>query len=173
MKISLLGVKWDKYQCFRSGSIRGLDILRKALIANTTELNIYRPDWNINLYDTEVQDLGDIEPGDEAELVALTAEKLKLSQGLLVSLGGSHAISFGPVSVLKPENFVMIDAHSDLYPKDHHEPEWMKHDEDELSQENVAWCVSESGVKVHLYGQRVFAPEEEQYMKEKLIYKQI
>ena len=165
MKISILGVKWDKYQCFRGGANKGVDMIRRELLSETTEININ----GVDLYDTEVQELGDVEPKESANIVPLVAEKVKNATGLLVTLGGSHAISLGPIKALKPENFVVIDAHADLYPKDFHEGEWMKHPPNTLSQENITWCVHQEGVKIHLIGQRVFGPVEEKYMKDNKI----
>jgi agmatinase len=165
MKISLLGVKWDKFQCFRTGAGKGVDLIRREFVSDTAELNIFCAGESCNLYDTEVQDLGDVEPENEGEMITEVGEKLSNVKGLPVVLGGSHAISYPVVKSLKPENFLVIDAHSDLYPKDFHEDSWMKHGKGELSQENVTWCVRKEGVKVHMFGQRIFAPEEEEFMK--------
>jgi len=167
MKISILGVKWDKYQCFRGGANNGIDLIREQLLSDTTELSIFSSQRgeSYDMYDTEVQDLGDVEPKESSEIVELVKERAEKAEGLLVTLGGSHAISLGPVKVVKPENFVVLDAHSDLYPKDFHEGEWMKHPPNTLSQENVTWCVHKEGVKIHLIGQRVFGPRELEFMK--------
>jgi agmatinase len=165
MKISLLGVKWDKFQCFRGGAGKGVDLIRRELLSDTAELNIFSSQGeSCNLYDTEVQDLGDVESDNEEEMIKEVGEKLVNRKGLPVVLGGSHAVSFSGVKVLKPENFLIVDAHPDLYPKDFHD-EWMKHEKGVLSQENVAWCVHNEGVKVHMFGQKIFAPEEEEFMK--------
>jgi agmatinase len=170
MKISLLGVKWDRYQCFRSGSSDGIDMLREAMLGNTMELNIFSlANGKVNItdmYDTEVQDLGDVEPKESEWIAPLVKERLSQANGLPVILGGSHAITFGPVFALKPDNFVVFDAHADLYSKDYHEPEWMQHPKGVLSQENVTRCIHELGIPVHLFGVRTFAPCEQQYVKE-------
>jgi agmatinase len=113
-RFAILGVPYDGTTSFRPGTRFGPDAIR-ALSYN---FESYVPDLDIDLADVPVADIGDIAP---ASLPDAVVEQVAEEIGFIfrdgkcpVMLGGEHSITIGAVQVVRPECFVVCDAHLDL-----------------------------------------------------------
>ncbi|MGK0367026.1 MAG: agmatinase [Thermoproteota archaeon] len=119
--IHLIGFPFDGTSSYRAGSRFGPNALREA----SENLETYSPYLNKDLEDHKVYDLGNINfSPSRFDLMtkefndALMPVKLKEDHIRLITLGGEHSISFGPIlKHLKeyPDMVILqLDAHADL-----------------------------------------------------------
>lgn len=117
----LLGVPYDGASVVRSGSREAPDAIRQAFYYNTT----YSPDFDVDIADINVADLGDV----DVDLMDLAATQTRTREILTelyelgitpVVIGGDHSISYATVKAacqradIDNLGFIQFDAHQDL-----------------------------------------------------------
>jgi agmatinase len=112
--IYLLGVPFDSGVSWRPGTRFGPQAIREASL--NIETFSYR--YSFDATNLRIEDLGDISVvhGDSAETlrrVELTIKEIE-KDAPLVLIGGEHTMTLAAVKALKPDFFVVFDAHTDL-----------------------------------------------------------
>jgi agmatinase len=111
---TIFGVPYDGTTSFRPGTRYGPDAIR-ALSIN---FESYVPRYDIDLADVPFIDLGDIQPAavpDRViEQVEATVLGLRIEGKVPIMLGGEHSATIGSVRAVKPDCFIVCDAHLDL-----------------------------------------------------------
>jgi len=130
----------------------------------TFNLESYILDYNIDLSEIRIADVGDlvIVAGSPLETIKRgveTIEEIKKinPRAIPIVLGGEHSMTFAPVKALKPKSYVVFDAHLDLRES---------YEENPWNHACVARRISELGIKVAEFGIRSGTKEEVEYARE-------
>jgi agmatinase len=110
----IFGVPYDGTTSFRAGCRHGPEAIRKL----SYNFETYLPKAGVDLTEVPVADLGDLEP---SSIPAAVIEQVRDAIGecvrdgkIPVMLGGEHTITVGAVQAIKPDCYVVCDAHLDL-----------------------------------------------------------
>ena len=117
----LLGVPYDGASIVRAGSREAPDSVRQSFYYNTT----YSPDFDVDLADLELADLGDIDVNlmdlrDTQERIVETVSAIHERGIIPVIVGGDHSISYGTIAAtcnrsdVENLGLIQFDAHQDL-----------------------------------------------------------
>ncbi|HDR74060.1 MAG TPA: agmatinase [Methanoculleus sp.] len=110
----LFGVPYDGTTSFRAGTRDGPRAIRDV----SYNFETYIADIGIDLAGVPMADMGDIEPWclpeDVVAQVRTAASQLHRDGKVPIMLGGEHSVTVGAVQALKPDAFVVADAHLDL-----------------------------------------------------------
>ncbi|WP_297498875.1 agmatinase [Thermococcus sp.] len=157
----IMGIPFDGTTSFKAGARFGPTLTRHA----TLNLESYILDYGIDLAEVPIADIGDItvvagDPRKTLDRVRVTIEELKRAnpRAVPILLGGEHSQTLGAVEALKPESYVVFDAHLDL--RDSYE-------DNPYSHACVARRISELGVKEAMFGIRSGTREEVEYAEKK------
>ena len=116
--ISLLGIPYDASSSFMQGPAQAPGLIREAI--NSPSSNLATE--NGNLYDTQIEDLGDLvlKPGPEHrnQITKAISDELEKDRKTLC-IGGDHSIAYpilrAHAAQQKPLHIIQFDAHPDLY----------------------------------------------------------
>ena len=110
----LFGVPYDGTTSFRPGARFGPRAIREA----SFNFESYDPSTGLDLYEIPFTDLGDLGvlkvPEDLVGQVADVTGEIVGDGKVPVMLGGEHTATIGAVSAMKPDVYVVCDAHLDL-----------------------------------------------------------
>jgi agmatinase len=110
----IFGVPFDATTSFRAGTRHGPEAIRKY----SYNFESYLQGVDVDLADVPFADLGDIEPaslpGEMIAQVRAAVADLVRDGKLPVMLGGEHTVTVGAVQALRPDCYVVCDAHLDL-----------------------------------------------------------
>jgi agmatinase len=110
----LFGVPYDGTTSFRAGTRDG----PRSIRAVSYNFETYIADIAIDLAGVPVADMGDIEPsslpGDVVAQVRTAVAQMHGDGKFPIMLGGEHSVTVGAVQALKPDCYVVCDAHLDL-----------------------------------------------------------
>jgi agmatinase len=110
----IFGVPYDGTTSFRAGTRDGPRAIREV----SYNFETYIADIGIDLAGIPMADVGDIEPsslpGDVVAQVRTAVAQLHRDGKFPIMLGGEHSVTVGAVQALKPDAFVVCDAHLDL-----------------------------------------------------------
>jgi agmatinase len=110
----IFGVPYDGTTSYRAGTRHGPRAIREI----SYNFETYITDFNIDLADVPIADLGDIEPsslpGDVVAQVRTAVAQLLGDGKVPIMLGGEHSVTVGAVQAVQPDAFVVCDAHLDL-----------------------------------------------------------
>ncbi len=113
-KYVIFGVPFDNTSSFRRGSRLAPNSIRYAY----NNLESYEVNYNINLLDYNICDLGDLPIYEDVDYVLSEVETVTSmilhDDKIPVMLGGEHSITVGALRNLKDTSMVIIDAHSDF-----------------------------------------------------------
>jgi len=110
----IFGVPYDGTTSFTPGTRNGPRAIREM----SYNFEAYVPSYNVDLATLPLIDLGDIDCGVLVEDVVAGVQAAV--QGIIndgkvpVMLGGEHSITAGAVKAVRPDCFVVCDAHLDL-----------------------------------------------------------
>lgn len=110
----IFGVPYDSTTSFRPGTRDGPRAIREM----SYNFETYMPSYDLDLADVPFIDLGNIDNTVVPETVV--TEVQEAVQGIVrdgkvpVMLGGEHSITIGAVRAVRPDCFVVCDAHLDL-----------------------------------------------------------
>lgn len=156
----ILGIPFDGTTSYKPGTRFGPTLIRQA----TLNLESYILDYDIDLAEVEIADVGDlaIVAGNPLETIKRgieTIEEIKKANPKVVPiiLGGEHSMTFAPVKALKPKSYVVFDAHLDLRES---------YEDNPWNHACVARRISELGIKVAEFGIRSGTKEEVEYARE-------
>ena len=159
----IFGVPFDSTTSYRPGARFGPVLVRQA----TINLESYILDYDIDLADVKIADIGDINivAGNSFETmkrIMETIKELKIMnpKAIPVMLGGEHSMTYAPVRALKPKSYIVFDAHLDLRNEFGGNP-W--------NHACVTRRISELGVEIAGFGIRSGIREEVEYAKERNI----
>lgn len=160
---AIFGVPFDSTTSYKPGARFGPALIRQA----TINLESYILDYDIDLADLKIADIGDIDiaagnPLKTIKRIIETIRELKEANSKVVPimLGGEHSMTYAPVRALKPKSYIVFDAHLDL--RNEYESNPWNH-------ACVARRISELGVEIAEFGIRSGIREEVEYAKEKNI----
>jgi agmatinase len=110
----IFGVPYDGTTSYRAGTRDGPRAIREV----SYNFEAYIADIGIDLSEVPMTDMGDIEPyslpGDVVEQVRTAVARLNADGKVPIMLGGEHSVTVGAVQALKPDCYVVCDAHLDL-----------------------------------------------------------
>ncbi|QYZ78001.1 agmatinase [Methanofollis formosanus] len=110
----VFGVPYDGTSSYRAGSREAPGAIR----AVSYNFETYLPSVGVDLWEVPVTDLGDLEPLSLPDLVVgqveETAAMIAADGKIPVMIGGEHTITPGAVKAVKPQCYVVCDAHLDL-----------------------------------------------------------
>jgi agmatinase len=110
----IFGVPYDGTTTFRPGTREGPRAIRQA----SYNFETYMPFHDIDLADLTITDLGDIDtgvlPDDTVNDVFEVTESIVRDGKIPVMLGGEHSITAGAVRAVRPDCYLVCDAHLDL-----------------------------------------------------------
>ncbi len=110
----IFGVPYDGTTTFRPGTREGPRAIRQA----SYNFETYMPFHDIDLADLAITDLGDIDtgvlPDDMVNDVFEVTESIVRDGKIPVMLGGEHSITAGAVRAVRPDCYLVCDAHLDL-----------------------------------------------------------
>lgn len=110
----ILGIPYDGTTSFRPGTRYG----PRAIREHSINFESFVPHHGVDLADVPFFDMGDLEPDCTPEGVVRQAEgavREILEEGKIpILLGGEHSITAGAVRAVRPETYVVCDAHLDL-----------------------------------------------------------
>ncbi|MDK2984304.1 MAG: agmatinase [Thermococcaceae archaeon] len=156
----ILGIPFDGTTSYKPGTRFGPTLIRQA----TLNLESYILDYDIDLAEVEIADVGDlaIVAGNPLETIKRgieTIEEIKRinPKAVPIVLGGEHSMTFAPVKALKPKSYVVFDAHLDLRES---------YEDNPWNHACVARRISELGIKVAEFGIRSGTKEEVEYARE-------
>ena len=113
-RYAIFGVPYDATTSFRPGTRFGPRAIREF----SYNFESYVPSWNVNLADIPFTDLGDLDAGtnpDDMILEVQAAVQELVQDGKIpIMLGGEHSITPPAVRAVKPDCYVVCDAHLDL-----------------------------------------------------------
>lgn len=157
----IFGIPFDSTTSYKPGARFGPVLIRQA----TVNLESYILDYDIDLTDLKIADIGDLDivAGNVLETIKRGIETVreikKANSGAIpILLGGEHSMTFAPVKALKPASYVVFDAHLDLREKYEGNP-W--------NHACVARRISELGVSIAEFGIRSGIKEEVDYARER------
>lgn len=144
IKLSMLGICYDRTQTFRKGAAAGPKILRAMFPKLETYIS------GIELNDIFIKDIGNIRPKNEVELKSI--ERIIDKNAFLIMLGGEHTVSYPCIRALKPDVVVWLDAHPDCEASPF------------LSHNSVAAKLIEEGFELIFCGMRSCSKKEKEFM---------
>ena len=109
------GIPFDSTHSYKPGTRFGPDAIRDAF----NNIEIFHPQFQIDLASVNIQDLGNIHHTVNVEEMTdmvrkLTGELIKKDK-LLVILGGEHSLTYGTYTAFPKETgYIVFDAHFDL-----------------------------------------------------------
>ncbi len=110
----IFGVPFDNTSSFRRGSRLSPNSIRYAY----NNLESYEVNYNVNLLDCNICDLGDLPVYEDVDYVLSDVETVTdmifRDNKIPIMLGGEHSITVGAIRNLKDVSMVIIDAHSDF-----------------------------------------------------------
>ncbi|MBT8507313.1 agmatinase [Methanomicrobiaceae archaeon CYW5] len=110
----IFGVPYDGTTTYLAGTREGPDAIRRV----TRTFETYIPDFDIDLTDIPFTDLGNIEPESHPDMVVAQVEDVArdlLADGKIpILLGGEHSVTVGVIRALRPDCYIVCDAHLDL-----------------------------------------------------------
>ena len=111
----LFGIPFDSTHSYKPGCRFGPDAIRDAF----NNIEIFEPDFGVDLETVNIEDLGNIQHTVSAtemlDMVGKTTSELQKNKNQLVILGGEHLLTFGSyMSFPKDTGYVVFDAHYDL-----------------------------------------------------------
>lgn len=110
----IFGVPYDGTTSFRAGTRRGPRAIREV----SYNFETYSADTGVDLAEVPLADIGDIDPlslpGDVVMQVQDLVGSLHHDGKMPLMLGGEHSVTLGAVRVVKPDCYVVCDAHLDL-----------------------------------------------------------
>ena len=110
----VFGVPYDSTTSFRPGTRNGPGAMRDL----SYNFESYLPAYDCDLADVPVSDLGDLDVNvtpDDMVLEVQSAVRTIVSDGKFpVMLGGEHSITTGAVRAVRPDCYIVCDAHLDL-----------------------------------------------------------
>ena len=113
-RYAIFGVPYDGTTSFRPGTRFG----PRANRALSFNFESYEPSTGIDLFEVPVVDLGDLEvsrlPEEVVGQVADVAGDIVGDGKIPVMLGGEHTATIGTVRAVRPDVYVVCDAHLDL-----------------------------------------------------------
>jgi len=113
-RYAIFGVPYDGTTSFRPGTRFGPRAIREL----SFNFESYEPSTGIDLFEVPVVDLGDLEvsrlPEEVVGQVADVAGDIVGDGKIPVMLGGEHTATIGTVRAVRPEVYVVCDAHLDL-----------------------------------------------------------
>ena len=113
--VTIFGIPFDSTHSYKPGCRFGPDVIRDAF----NNIEIFEPDFGIDLETINIQDLGNIQHTVSATEMLDMAEKtttdLQKNKSQLIVLGGEHLLTLGTyMSFPKETGYVVFDAHYDL-----------------------------------------------------------
>ncbi len=110
----IFGVPFDNTSSFRRGSRLSPNSIRYAY----NNLESYEVNYNVNLLDYNICDLGDLPVYEDVNYVLSDVETVTdmifHDNKIPIMLGGEHSITVGAIRNLRDVSMVIIDAHSDF-----------------------------------------------------------
>ena len=112
---TIFGVPFDSTHSYKPGCRFGPDAIRDAF----NNIEIFEPNFGVDLEDVNIKDLGNIQHTVSAtemlDMVGKTTGELQKDNNQLIILGGEHLLTFGTyMSFPKETGYVVFDAHYDL-----------------------------------------------------------
>ena len=112
---TIFGVPFDSTHSYKPGCRFGPDAIRDAF----NNIEIFEPNFGVDLEDVNIKDLGNIQHTVSAtemlDMVGKTTGELQKNKNQLIILGGEHLLTFGTyMSFPKDTGYVVFDAHYDL-----------------------------------------------------------
>ena len=112
---TLFGIPFDSTHSYKPGCRFGPDAIRDAF----NNIEIFMPEFGIDLEQVNIKDLGNLEHTVVAQnmidMVRKTTGELKDTSKQLIILGGEHSLTYGSyLSYPKDTAYVVFDAHYDL-----------------------------------------------------------
>ena len=112
---SIFGVPFDSTHSYKPGCRFGPDVIRDAF----NNIEIFEPDFGVDLETANIQDLGNIQhtvvAAEMLDMVEKTTKELQKNKNQLIILGGEHLLTYGTyMSFPKETGYVVFDAHYDL-----------------------------------------------------------
>ena len=112
---SIFGVPFDSTHSYKPGCRFGPDVIRDAF----NNIEIFEPDFGVDLETVNIQDLGNIQhtvvATEMLNMVEKTTKELQKNNNQLIILGGEHLLTYGTyMSFPKDTGYVVFDAHYDL-----------------------------------------------------------
>tara|TARA_B100000929_G_scaffold259965_1_gene223986 strand:+ start:4688 stop:5563 length:876 start_codon:yes stop_codon:yes gene_type:complete len=112
---SIFGVPFDSTHSYKPGCRFGPDVIRDAF----NNIEIFEPDFGVDLETVNIQDLGNIQhtvvATEMLNMVEKTTKELQKNKNQLIILGGEHLLTYGTyMSFPKETGYVVFDAHYDL-----------------------------------------------------------
>ena len=113
--VTIFGIPFDSTHSYKPGCRFGPDVIRDAF----NNIEIFEPDFGIDLETINIQDLGNIQHTVSAtemlDLAEKTTTDLQKNKSQLIVLGGEHLLTLGTyMSFPKETGYVVFDAHYDL-----------------------------------------------------------
>jgi len=111
----VFGVPFDSTHSYKPGTRFGPDVIRDAF----NNIEIFHPQFQLDLESTNIEDLGNTKPTVVAEemlemVQKITTELLQRNKQLII-LGGEHLITLGTyMRFPKETGYLVFDAHYDL-----------------------------------------------------------
>lgn len=111
----IYGIPFDSTHSYKPGTRFGPDAIRDAF----NNIEIFHPQFQIDLASVNIQDLGNIHHTVNVEEMTemvnkLTGELIKKDK-LLIILGGEHSLTYGTYTAFpKDTGYIVFDAHYDL-----------------------------------------------------------
>lgn len=110
----IFGVPFDSTTSFRAGTRNGPQAIREF----SYNFESYMPAYKLDLAEVPFTDLGNLEinvvPDDMVIEVQAAVQDIISDGKIPIMLGGEHSATLGAVSGVKPDIFVVCDAHLDL-----------------------------------------------------------
>ena len=112
---TIFGVPFDSTHSYKPGCRFGPDVIRDAF----NNIEIFEPDFGVDLETINIQDLGNIQhtvvATEMLDMVEKTTKELQKNKSQLIILGGEHLLTYGTyMSFPKETCYVVFDAHYDL-----------------------------------------------------------
>jgi len=112
---TIFGVPFDSTHSYKPGCRFGPDVIRDAF----NNIEIFEPDFGVDLETINIQDLGNIQhtvvATEMLDMVEKTTKELQKNKSQLIILGGEHLLTYGTyMSFPKETGYVVFDAHYDL-----------------------------------------------------------
>ena len=147
----IFGIPYDRSQSFRSGSRFAPSEIRIA----SWNLESYSSFFEVELDLVKVHDAGNVNADGDFESVMKNVEDflsgIDLSKQIPIALGGEHTVSYAVVRALKPECYLVFDAHLDL-----------RYSFDNELYNHACTCrrIAELGIDIVFVGARSYTKEE-------------
>ncbi len=147
----IFGIPYDRSQSFRSGSRFAPSEIRIA----SWNLESYSSFFKVELDLVKVHDAGNVNADGDFESVMKNVEDflsgIDLGKQIPIALGGEHTVSYAVVRALKPECYLVFDAHLDL-----------RYSFDNELYNHACTCrrIAELGIDIVFVGARSYTKEE-------------